>query len=108
MQDPVGVEREFSRIVLTADIGEGEDKEELEDNWEEWKAKEMFIFKKTMVTLTGNPSLVKAVPFGAGRALIHHLRQVNKLNETEEDTDELLDALASFEILDDEKLRVYK
>ena len=106
LQDPLNVEREFAALVT--DVATEDDREALQEDWESWKTKEMYIFKKVMATLTGHPSLVKAVPFGAGRALIHHLRAVNKLNETEEDTDTLLDALAQFEILDGEKLRVYK
>ena len=86
LQDPGQIEKDFAELV--ADIGTEDDRTGLEEAWEVWKTKEMFIFKKVIGNINFNGTPITIIGEGSsfrGRQGINSssttLRQVNKLSE---------------------------
>ena len=66
------------------------------------------MYKTICETLHKAPHLVKKAPSCAGRALLYHIRQKNKLNATIENTTTLLKRFWKYNILPKETITKYK
>jgi len=69
---------------------------------------ELSLYKKLTKTCLHSRYMIDLAPFGAGREFLRVMRERNRINKTEEDSDELMNQLLAFRIRHAEKVEDYK